>query len=108
LVVKQSKNKEWAWKWLDFMESEVYQEANLKAGKYTGRKGMDPTFFQKYFPNSDVFIGELLTAGKKLVSSKYSEIREAIQDTIERVYQGMSNEDSIKQLKVKLTQILAN
>jgi hypothetical protein len=43
-----------------------------------------------------------------LASTKFNEIKDAVGAAIDRVItQGMSNEDSIKQLKLDVTQILA-
>jgi len=107
-VTKQSKNKEWAWKWIDFMESSPYQEAEIKAGRYQPRKGLDPALIQANIPNSNVFVGELSKATVLFASTKFNEVKDAVGVAIDRVIsQGMSNEDSMKQLKVEVIRILA-
>jgi len=109
MVLKQSKYQEWAWKWIDFLGSSPYLEMNLKAGKYQGRKGLDPELIQANIPYHDVFVDELSKAAILLLSTHYQEIQEAMGATVDRVISGgMSNEDSIKHLKSELTQILTD
>jgi len=88
---------------------ESFPNVTIQEGIYAGRKTLDPELINQYIPNSDVFVNELSKATALLVSTKYNEIQDAVGGAIDRVIsQGMSNEDSIKQLKVEITGILAN
>lgn len=106
MVTKQSKNKEWAWKWVDYMAS--FPDVIIAGGLYQPRKTLDPALVTANIPNSDVFVNELPKGTVVIASTKYNEVKDAVGAAIDRVIsQGMSNEDSIKQLKDDVTQILA-
>lgn len=105
-VTKQASNKEWAWKWLDYLESrpEVY----IAEGYYQPRKSMDPALAEENIGFHEVFVGELSKGAKILVSSKMNEIRDAVGLALDRViFEGMSNEDSIKALKEDIEGIIS-
>lgn len=104
-VAKQAKNKEWAWKWLDFLESRP--EAYIVHGYYQPRKSLDPALADKYIPNNDVFGVERSTGAAILASAKLNEIQDAVGASVSRViFEGMSPEESLQLLKDDVEMIL--
>ena len=104
-VAKQAQNKEWAWKWLDFLESRP--EAYIVHGYYQPRKSLDPALADQYIPNNDVFGVERSTGAAIIASANLSEIQDAVGAAVSRViFQGMSNEESLQLLKDDVEMIL--
>jgi multiple sugar transport system substrate-binding protein len=105
VVLKQSKNKEWAWKFIDYMASRP--EEYIKYGLYQPRKTLDLALVSKYIKNSDLFFNSKYPHARMLKSPRVSEIADAVLNSLTRVMaQGMSNEDSLKQLKVEVAKII--
>lgn len=104
-VTKQAKNKEWAWKWLDFLESRP--EEYIVHGYYQPRKSLDPALADQYIPNNDVFGAERSAGAAILASPQVSEIQDAVGEAVSRViFQGMSNEEALQLLKDDVEMIL--
>jgi multiple sugar transport system substrate-binding protein len=104
-VAKQAKNKEWAWKWIDFLESRP--EAYIVHGYYQPRKSLDPALADQYIPNNDVFGAERSTGAAIIASATLNEIQDAVGAAVSRViFQGMSNEESLQVLKDDVESIL--
>ncbi|GAK59837.1 extracellular solute-binding protein family 1 [Candidatus Vecturithrix granuli] len=104
-VAKQAKNKEWAWKWLDFLESRP--EAYIVHGYYQPRKSLDPALADQYIPNNDVFGAERSSGAAIIASANLSELQDAVGAAVSRViFQGMSNEESLQLLKDDVEMIL--
>ncbi len=104
-VARQAKNKEWAWKWLDFLESRP--EAYIEHGYYQPRKSLDPALADKYVPNNDIFGAERRTGAAILASAKLNEIQDAVGAAVSRViFEGTSNEESLQLLKDDVESIL--
>ena len=81
-VAKQTKNKEMAWKWLNYLES--HPEKYIVHGWFQPRKSLDKTLAAKYIPNYD-----------------------AVGAAVQRVlFEGTSNEDSLSMLKDDVENIL--
>ena len=104
-VTKQSKNKEMAWKWLNFLENRP--EEYIVHGYFQPRLSLDKSLAAKYIPSYEVFGEELKTAAAILASPKLSEIQDAVGAAVQRVlFQNMSNEDSLGMLKDDVENIL--
>ncbi len=104
-VTKQAKNKEWAWKWLDFLESRP--EAYITHGYFQPRKSLDPALADKYIPNNDVFGVERSTGAAIIASAKLNELQDAVGAAASRViFEGMSPEESLQVLKDDVEMIL--
>ncbi|HDN85369.1 MAG: hypothetical protein DRP84_10690 [Spirochaetes bacterium] len=104
-VAKQCKHKEWAWKWLNWLESQP--EAYIVHGYYQPRKTLDPSLVDKYVPNNDIFGYERKHGAALLSSPKFNEIQDAVGEAIRRVvFRGMSNKEALRFLKEELESIL--
>ncbi|MCP4398758.1 MAG: extracellular solute-binding protein [bacterium] len=104
-VAKQAKNTEWAWKWLDFLESRP--EAYIAHGYFQPRKSLDPALADKYIPNNDVFGVERSTGAAIIASAKLNELQDAVGAAASRViFEGMAPEESLQVLKDDVEMIL--
>ncbi|QPM69128.1 ABC transporter substrate-binding protein [Atribacter laminatus] len=104
-VAEQSKNKEWAWKWLDHLANQP--EAFIEHGYFQPRNSLDPALADKYILNNDVFDAERRNGAALLASPKFSETQDAVGEAVRRVvFGGMSNEESLNALKEELSDIL--
>jgi len=103
-VAKQAKNKEWAWKWLDYYLA--HPEVHIVHGNYQPRKTLDPSLADKYILNNDIFGAERKTGAVILSSPKISEIQDAVGEVVSRViFRGISDEESLRILKEEIESI---
>ena len=104
-VAKNSKNKELAWKWLNYLESRP--EKYIVHGYFQPRLTLDQSLAAKYIPNYEVFGEELKTAAAIVASPNLSEIQDAVGAAVQRVlFEGISNKESLSMLKDDVQNIL--
>jgi len=104
-VTKQARNKEWAWKWLDYLERQP--EAYIVHGYYQPRKTLDLALADKYIPSNDVFGAERRTGAVMLASPKWNEFQDAVGEAVSSViFRGISNEEALRRLKQEVKSIL--
>ena len=104
-VAKQAKNKEMAWKWLNYLES--HPEKYIVHGWFQPRKSLDKNLAAKYIPNYEVFGEEFEYAAAIIASAKFAELQDAVGAAVQRVlFENTSNEDSLSMLKDDVENIL--
>ena len=104
-VAKQTKNKEMAWKWLNYLENRP--EKYIVHGWFQPRKSLDKTLAAKYIPNYEVFGEEFEYAASIIASANFAELQDAVGGAVQRVlFEGTSNEDSLSMLKDDVENIL--
>lgn len=104
-VARHSKNQEWAWKWIDHLESNP--EAYIVHGYFQPRKSLDPALADKYIPNNDVFGYERDHGAILLASPKFNEVTDAVGEAIHRVvFSGENPEEVLKSLQEEVKNIL--
>ena len=104
-VSKQAKNKELAWKWLNYLENRP--EKYIVHGWFQPRKSLDKKLAAKYIPNYEVFGEEFEYAAAIIASAKFAEIQDAVGASVQRVlFEDISNEESLSMLKDDVGSIL--
>ena len=104
-VSKQAKNKELAWKWLNYLENRP--EKYIVHGWFQPRKTLDKKLAAKYIPNYEVFGEEFEYAAAIIASAKFAEIQDAVGASVQRVlFEDISNEESLSMLKDDVGSIL--
>jgi multiple sugar transport system substrate-binding protein len=97
-VTAQSEQQEWAFRWLNYLSS--HPNEMIINGDYQPRKTLDPALPDRFIPSNEIFAAEKKTGAILISSQHYNEIQDAIMETCDRViFQGMSNEESLKILK---------
>ena len=81
-MAKNSKNKELAWKWLNYLESRP--ENYIVHGYFQPRLTLDQNLAAKYIPNCKCW--KLKTAAAIVASPNLSEIQDAVGAAVQRVY----------------------
>ena len=104
-VSKQAKNKELAWKWLNYLENRP--EKYIVHGWFQPRKTLDKKLAAKYIPNYEVFGEEFEYAAAIIASANFAEIQDAVGASVQRVlFEDISNEESLSMLKDDVGSIL--
>ena len=104
-VSKQAKNKELAWKWLNYLENRP--EKYIVHGWFQPRKTLDKKLAAKYIPNYEVFGEEFEYAAAIIASAKFAEIQDAVGASVQRVlFEDISNKESLSMLKDDVGSIL--
>ena len=104
-VSKQAKNKELAWKWLNYLENRP--EKYIVHGWFQPRKTLDKKLAAKYIPNYEVFGEEFEYAAAIIASANFAEIQDAVGAAVQRVlFEDISNEESLSMLKDDVGSIL--
>lgn len=104
-VSNKSDNKDWAWKWADYLLS--FPDKMIPTGLYQPRKTLTKEMVEENVKCSDVFTDQLSKGSVILASSHYNEIGDTLLAAITRiVFEGVSVEDSVITLSEEVEVIL--
>jgi multiple sugar transport system substrate-binding protein len=104
-VAKQTKNKEWSWRWLNHLAS--FPDKFIEYGYWQPRKTLSGELAAKYIPKNEVFETERLKGAGHLLSPKFNEVQDEITNSVTRViFQKITPEESIAILKQNVKAIL--
>lgn len=104
-VAEQTKNKEWGFRWLDYLERQP--EAYIVHGYIQPRKTLDMALASQYIPDYELFAREMQKGPSYIPSTKFDELSDAWGAAVNRVvFEKVTNADSMKTLQQDVKDIL--